>query len=88
MADILIYTVLALLIVGGLLALAHPRRISDEDYEALKGKTNLTGNAMQAIQDIFEPQRAQALRKAKTELHQEADAGGDPPEPGPERPSR
>ncbi|MGH9868097.1 MAG: hypothetical protein ACREAA_08040 [Candidatus Polarisedimenticolia bacterium] len=88
MVDLLLYAGLAVLMIGGLLALARPRRLSDEDYEAMKGKTNLAGNAMQAIQDVFEPQRAEALRKAKTELHQEAEPGGDPPEPGTGRPTR
>ena len=88
MVDLLIYAGLAILVIGGLLALARPRRLSDEDYEAMKGRTNLVGNAMQGLQDVFEPQRAEALRKAKTELHQEAEPGGDPPEPGSGRTSR
>jgi hypothetical protein len=36
---------------------------------------------MQAFQDVLEPGKADALRKAKSEQQEEAEPGGDPPEP-------
>ena len=81
MTTAIIYGVVLALVVAGLAALSRPRRISEDDYEAMKGKTSVVGNAMQALHDVLAPQRAEALRKAKTELQEEADPGGDPPEP-------
>ena len=76
----LIYLAVLALVVAGLVALSHPRKISEDEYEELKGKTSMIGNAMHALQEVLAPERAEALRKAKTEQN-EADPGGDPPEP-------
>ena len=89
MVDLLIYLTIGALMLGGLLALARPRRMTDEEYEQMKGKTSMVGNAMQGLQDVFEPQKAEALRKARTELVRPAeDPGGDPPDPDDPRPPR
>ncbi len=77
----LIYLAVLALVVAGLVALSRPRTIGEDDYEAMKGKTTLVGNAMHGLQEILAPQRAEALRVAKTEQQEEADPGGDPPEP-------
>jgi hypothetical protein len=78
MVDLLVYAALAALLLAGLAALSRPRAISDEEYAALKGKGSLVGNAMHALHDVLAPQRAEALRKAKTEILDE-DPSGDPP---------
>ena len=89
MVDVLIYLMIGALMLGGLLALARPRRMTDEEYEQMKGKTSMVGNAMQGLQDVFESQKAEALRKARTELARPAeDPGGDPPDPDRDRPRR
>jgi hypothetical protein len=82
MITVLIYLALAVIAVAGLAALARPRSISQDEYDEMKGKSSGVGNALQEIQSIFEPGRAEHLRKAKTEIRAEAEPGGDPPEPG------
>jgi hypothetical protein len=77
----LIYLAVLALVVAGLVALSRPRKISVDEYEELKGKTSMIGNAMHALQEVLAPERAEALRKAKTEQTDEADPGGDPPKP-------
>jgi hypothetical protein len=81
MIETLIYLAVLALVVAGLMALSRPRTITPDDYEAMKGETSMVGNAMHALQEVLDPQRAEALRKAKTEQQEEADPGGDPPEP-------
>lgn len=81
MTTILMYLAVLALVVAGLAALSRPRRISDEEYEEMKGMTSVVGNAMQAFHGVLEPEKAEALRKAKSEQQEEAEPGGDPPEP-------
>ena len=92
MVDLLIYAALAVLLLIGLAALGRPRTISDEEYDSQKGKGSLVGNAMHALHDVLAPQRADALRKAKTEILDEDPSGDPPPDepPGgaPHRPPR
>jgi len=71
----------AFLAALGLYLLSRPARMTDEEYEARKGKGSGVGNALLELQSILEPGKGDALRKAKTEQHEEADPGGDPPEP-------
>jgi len=78
MVELLIYAGLAALLLAGLAALGRPRTISDEEYASQKGKGSMVGNAMHALHDVLAPQRAEALRKAKTEILEE-EASGDPP---------
>lgn len=78
MVELFIYLGLAALLLAGVMALARPRSISDEQYEEMKGKGSMVGNAMHALQEVLDPQKAEALRKAKTEIVEE-EPSGDPP---------
>jgi hypothetical protein len=81
MMTALIYLAVLALVVAVLAALSRPRTISEDEYEEMKGKTSMVGNAMHALQEILAPEQAEALRKAKVEQQEEADPGGDPPDP-------
>ena len=81
MLTAIIYLAVLALVVAGLAALARPRAISEDEYEEMKGKTSMVGNAMHALQEVLAPGQADALRKAKAEQQEEADPGGDPPNP-------
>jgi hypothetical protein len=76
---LLVYLAVALLLVAGLVVLGRKREISEEEYEAMKGKQSRVGNALLAAQSILEPDR-ESLRKAKQEIRVEKDDAGDPPE--------
>jgi len=78
---IIAYIAIGVLIVAGLAVLGRKREISEEEYEAMKGKQSHLGNALQQFQSFFEPGREQ-LKKAKEERRVEQDGGGEPPEPG------
>jgi hypothetical protein len=86
MAEWIVWLGLAVLVIAGVLALARPRVISQEQYEEQKGKGSLVGNAMHALHDVLAPREAEALRKARTELTEE-EPSGDPPSDDPPRPA-
>ena len=77
---IIAYIAIGLLIVAGLAVLGRKREISEEEYEAMKGKQSHLGNALQQFQSFFEPGR-EHLKKAKEERVEENESG-DPPKPG------
>ncbi|HET9480244.1 MAG TPA: hypothetical protein VFP98_00675 [Candidatus Polarisedimenticolia bacterium] len=77
MIELLLYAGLGLLILIGLIALSRPRRITPEQYEEMKGKGSAVGNALQSVQELLEPGRAESLRKAKTEQRVQRDDSGD-----------
>ena len=82
MVEWIVYIVLAVMLVGGLIALSRPRTITDQQYEEMREKGSAVGNALQGLQEIIQPGSAEHLRKAKTEIRAEEDDSGDPPEPG------
>jgi hypothetical protein len=86
MVDWIVWLVLAALVIAGLVALAHPRAISETEYTAQKGKGSLVGNAMHALHEVLAPREADALRKAKTEITEEQPSGDPPPDDPPRRP--
>ncbi len=72
---------LLILLLVGVASLAHKPPMSQREYDERLGKANALGNALSEIQEMLGPGGAENLRKAKTELREEADPSGDPPEP-------
>ncbi len=81
MTGLLAWPALLALAAAGLAALARPKWIADGECEAMKGKGSAAGNALQSLQEIFEPGRAEHLRKARVERRAEQQPGGDAPDP-------
>ena len=81
MVDLLPWILLIGLVLGGILLIARQRPMSEDEYAERLGKGNALGNALLQLQEILGQGNAENLRKAKTELREEADPGGDPPEP-------
>ena len=80
MANLLLWVTIAGLLIYGLAAISRPRSISTEEYEQVKGRSPMLQPLLE-LQNIYNPGMKDLL-KAKTEIRQEREGEGDPPEPG------